>query len=81
MRLSNNQIGRLQLLVAGMSQAVGVLNATTWTTAETQEERATRYLQDLLMTAEGWSDLDQIADELKTLYNTGCPVTLTPERS
>lgn len=79
MRLTNNQLGHLQLLVQAFSSAVSVLNAPTWPHAETQEERAMRELGDMLITASQWRDLQQLSSDLKDLYNSGHPVTLTPE--
>ena len=79
MRLTNNQLGRIQLLVQAFSSAVHTLNAPHWTHAETQGERAMRELEDMLITASGWSDLQRLSSDLKDLYNDGRPITLTPE--
>jgi hypothetical protein len=41
-------------------------------------EYALSTLSDLLLMAEGWGDLDKLADGLKTLYNRNVPIELHP---
>lgn len=77
MRLSNNQFGRMQLLVEAFSSAAGIYLHST---GPDPEKAAMRVLREMLMRAIDWSDLGTMSSNLKDLYNTDDPITLTPER-